>query len=659
MSNIRRWYILLVATISLHAVAWAVIALLRNVLGVWGDLSTEGIAFQVAVLVIGMPIFLIHWLWAQRLAAADPEECGAVLRRFFLYANMTALLAPMASNLYNLIQGLVGKLLDPQGRWYGALDYMETSAFQGIMGRLVALLVLGALWFYLRQVAQADAARVQMIGQPLLMQRIYIFIFSAVGLFLTSESMASLLHWLMLQVGTNMFAVGRITLIDPISSLFLGVPLWVTFWQAAQQRFASGQIEEHESVLRKFYLHATIFFSALATIGSASLILNGILQTLLGLNPEGDIRDGLSVMLTGLLIWVYHALVLRNDLAHIREVPQQAGVRRLSWYLVASIGLGASLSGMTGLISVVIRAISRSEFGDPLRAQIAWSLAALIAGLPVWIVIWRRAQGLAEVDGEVGDAERGSVVRRIYLYGFLFFATLTILGSLIYIVYQILRLILGEPAPSGLGISIAHAVAFSLIAGAVLAYHGMILRSEGQRRTAMSSQREATLRVVILDMDDGHFGRAVRERLGHEMPNLNLTPIGLTPVAQAALNAIPDPRGLAAQLSEAGLIIAPWQAALAHAGTLEVAQAIAASPAHKLLIPKSVTGWDWVGANVGYDEDDTLKAVVHAVRQVIHGEPVRPSREISPMNVLGAIAGVVVLFFLLMILISAIVSSFF
>ena len=35
-------------------------------------------------------------------------------------------------------------------------------------------------------------------------------------------------------------------------------------------------------------------------------------------------------------------------------------------------------------------------FGDDLREQLAWSLAALIAGLPVWALIWRRAQGMAE-----------------------------------------------------------------------------------------------------------------------------------------------------------------------------------------------------------------------------------------------------------------------
>ena len=33
MSSVRRWYIFLVATISVHAVTWAVIELLRNLLG--------------------------------------------------------------------------------------------------------------------------------------------------------------------------------------------------------------------------------------------------------------------------------------------------------------------------------------------------------------------------------------------------------------------------------------------------------------------------------------------------------------------------------------------------------------------------------------------------------------------------------------------------
>lgn len=194
MSGVRRWYILLVATISLQAVAWAVIALLRNLLGVWGDRSNTAIAFQVAVIVIGLPVFVIHWLWAQRLAAADPEERGAVLRRLYLYGNMAALLAPAAGSAYALIRGLLGWWLDPGGGWYG--DFGRSVA-QGVLGELTALLVLGLLWFYHRQVAVADAAAVPPDSSGALIRRIYLLGFSLGGLLVTTQGAIALLRWIL------------------------------------------------------------------------------------------------------------------------------------------------------------------------------------------------------------------------------------------------------------------------------------------------------------------------------------------------------------------------------------------------------------------------------------------------------------------------------
>ena len=54
MSSIRRGYIYLVSAISLQAVAWAIIALLRN-LFVFG-IDPVAVAFQIAVIVIGLPV---------------------------------------------------------------------------------------------------------------------------------------------------------------------------------------------------------------------------------------------------------------------------------------------------------------------------------------------------------------------------------------------------------------------------------------------------------------------------------------------------------------------------------------------------------------------------------------------------------------------------
>ncbi|MCK5316610.1 MAG: hypothetical protein KAJ55_01785, partial [Anaerolineales bacterium] len=78
MSNVRRWYIYLVSAISLQGVVWAAIALLRN-LFIYG-VDPIAVAFQIAVLIVGLPVYLAHWRQGQRLVQREKEERGAVLR---------------------------------------------------------------------------------------------------------------------------------------------------------------------------------------------------------------------------------------------------------------------------------------------------------------------------------------------------------------------------------------------------------------------------------------------------------------------------------------------------------------------------------------------------------------------------------------------------
>ena len=656
MSSVRRWYIFLVATISLQSVAWAVIALLRNLLGVWGDHSNTAIAFQVAVLVIGLPVFVIHWVWAQRLAEGDRAERGAALRRLYLYGNMAGLLAPWAFSVYALLRGLLGLLLDPSGGWHGDAPFASgRSIAQGILGELTALLVLGLLWLYYRRVAMADAVAVPPDSNGALIRRLYLLGFSLGGLLVAAQGAIALLRWVLYQLGNTAIMVGDISLISPVAGLLVGLPLWVLPWRLAQMLFDGPEIDERELVLRKFYLHAVVFFSTLAAVSGATLMLAGLLRQAFGLDPQGDIRGALPVVLITAVIWAYHSLTLRADAARIREVPRQAGVRRLSWYLVGSIGLAAALIGLGGVVSVLIRAIGAPAFGSDLREQLAWSLSALFAGLPVWALIWRRAQGAAEADSPSGDDERGSLVRRIYLYGFLFAATLTILSGLVYIVFRLLRVMLGDPLQGSLLADLAQAIAFSCIAAGVLAYHGSILRGEGRRRQAAEATQAAELRVAVLDLTDGVFGRAVVERLRHELPGLALRPIGLTPAAAAELGVAADPRGLSAQLAEADLIVGPWQIAVAQTAGAAVAQAVGASPARKLLLPTPAEDWDWAGVDA-WSDAAAINQIVHAVRQVLSGEPIRPARPMTPLAILGTIIGVIVLLLIILIAAVAIVN---
>ncbi len=119
MLNIRRVYMYLISAISLNVVAWALIALLRNLLtpglnqlsgGINYNLTT--VALQLAVIIIGLPIFLAHWIWAQRLAQREKEEQQAPLRLLYLYVMLTAFLAPFIANAYAFLKSGLRLLLN-------------------------------------------------------------------------------------------------------------------------------------------------------------------------------------------------------------------------------------------------------------------------------------------------------------------------------------------------------------------------------------------------------------------------------------------------------------------------------------------------------------------------------------------------------------------
>src|SRR5258708_26354050 len=46
----------------------------------------DSVSLWGATALVGLPVWLLHWLWIQRTARADPDERTSPLRRLYLYA---------------------------------------------------------------------------------------------------------------------------------------------------------------------------------------------------------------------------------------------------------------------------------------------------------------------------------------------------------------------------------------------------------------------------------------------------------------------------------------------------------------------------------------------------------------------------------------------
>lgn len=644
MSNVRRWYIYLVCAISLQGVVWAIIALLRN-LFIYG-VDPIAVAFQIAVVIVGLPVYLAHWLWGQRLVQREDEERGAVLRRFYLYGMMAAFLGPFTANAFDLIRRLLGGISD-----YQSYGYLQLSFGEAILFHVLTMSVLAPMWFYHQRTINEDARILPEIGGSATVRRLYVLGFSATGLVLTTMAIIHLIRWIMLQFSSSVLRnIGLpVGLTDEITRLVIGVPLWVIFWRWAGKLYSGPSEEERASALRKFYLYGAVFIGAMTAVANATGLLAGVFRRVLSMPPEGGMGfyQPLPVIIGMAVLWAYHALVLRDDAEQVLEVPRQAGVRSLYLYLIAAIGLSALLIGLSGDISVIIRALGEG-FGTSLRGEFSWFTAAIIAGLPVWIIPWRQAQIEAEEISPAGESARRSVVRKIYLYFYLFVASMTVLSSTVYIVFRVLSLVLGGES---LNVTeLGQAISFSLIAVGVWLYHGRIL--QGDRRISQSEKADnlTALKMSIVDIRDGRFGRALVDELKREMPDFTLEPIVLNSESRTGEDTGEGQEAVVNELTEAGLIIGPWVITMPGGGdgavSADIAHAVATSSARKLLVPREVDGWDWAGVE-RWKADDLLRQTVHAVKQIAAGEMVKVLRPLGAGTIIAIIIGV---FFLLILL---------
>jgi hypothetical protein len=101
MIAIRRIYIYVVMFAALATLAFGVANLVRTLLAAWvGGMSAgtpdylrDQVAFWGAAALVGLPVWVVHWLWAQRLCR-DASERASPLRRLFLYLVLQVIRSP-------------------------------------------------------------------------------------------------------------------------------------------------------------------------------------------------------------------------------------------------------------------------------------------------------------------------------------------------------------------------------------------------------------------------------------------------------------------------------------------------------------------------------------------------------------------------------------
>ena len=506
VGTVRRLYFYVVSFIALmvgaNGLALAAAYVIEVLFG--GDVldpSRTVLATGLAMAIVGMPLWALHWRIVLRLVRELPVETRSPIRKCYVYV-------VMAASVFLVIAGLVQVL-----QWaFGA------ESFTGWPWAAAA--VFGAVWAYHWRTEEAEG---QPTPETLAVRRLYLYLTAAATLIMGATGLAQVIHVVLLEgyeslVSTTVLhpsgaGLWREPIREDLALGLVGAVMWAVHWLY----LARG---DFTSVLRQLYFYLFAILGGIVTVmASLGIILYITLEWAIGV-PEAttaslhfrSLPGALASLGIGLGIFVYHWVAAGWEAGS--PAPALQRVRRSYSYVAAALGLGALAFAIGTVVSAAIETLAESGGEiivdtDLWRNHMALGITLAILGLPLWGRYWTSVQRQLRT----GDAAaRTSIARRIFIFGVLGAGMLALLGGASHLVYVFLReLMEGDlskvlrDANESLGVLVAAAV--------FLPYHWMVYRAD-RRVTGEEGEPEEEKRPIkTVTALVGEYGRDFLQRL--------------------------------------------------------------------------------------------------------------------------------------------------
>jgi len=537
MKSIRRLYFYLVAFISIEIVLWGLVSLLRSIVDDTVSGGADALAQALALILVGVPIFLIHWLWVQRACARDEEEKTATLRAVFLYAILLATLIPVVQNLLSFIDRSLVQLAG-----LGVSRAFRAFSEQTLADNLIAILMNGIVAAYFWNILRGEWGTLSDKENFADVRRLYRYIWMLYGLLMTVFGAQQILRFIFSLPGDVLGELGREAAVNGIALLFVGTPVWIYSWRIIQDSLADRA--EMGSALRLGILYLLALGGVITVITMAWAIVNTLLLSLLGQDITlGDLTQRIggpiSIGVPLGAVWAYYGYWLNRHIEAAGDGVRQASMKRLYNYILAFIGLVVAFVGVATLFSFIIDLLTGSGIilSDAFRGNLASSISSLIVGLPLWLAKWRPMQAEALASGEMGDHARRSVLRKTYLYLALFASVIGGMATAVGLVYQLIRIVLVGGTGSIVVNDLLNLTQLLFLFGVVLIYHLNVLRADGASTADALADKQSAFNVLVLDSGDG-FVESVRAALMKFAPKAPVTVTAASGKPQGDFNAI-------------------------------------------------------------------------------------------------------------------------
>lgn len=610
MKTIRQVYLYAVAFISLEVVVWGLILLLRTSLSRGAVIPDAGtLSGGLALILVGLPIFAIHWLWGQRIAATDEDEQSGLVRALFMYSTLTVTLIPVIQNILALLNRF---LLQVTGAdtWMALLGQNQT-----LLDNAIAIVVNTVAAAYFWNVLRLDWKRLATPENFTGVRRIYRYVWLVYSLIFVLWGIQLSISFLTQGQNTTILGFsGLEAAINSITLLTVGTPLWFYNWKICQD--ALQEPAEQQSNLRLGVLYILSVMSVLVVLGTGGLIfyilLNGFFSILSGASPSlsdflSNIRGPLSLVIPFGLVWGYYGQWFHQESESRPEAAQRAGIRRLYYYILAPVGLATTIIGISLLISFLLQVLfsNQSIVGTSFREQLAGAIATLAIGVPLWLLMWLPMQAEATQAGELGDLARQSLIRRMYLYLVTFISVITLMGLGGWLLFTLLRALLSSDFPVDFSRQFLDIAQRLLLSVLTLVYHLFALRRDGTHASDTLSLRHKNFPVLVLDREGSGFGARMAAQIQKQAPDL---PVAIQSVEQ------PVPDG--AETASAIVLTAEMALNPPEALRLWLREYAGA----RVVVPGRVQGWHWPTPQ----PQDAENQAIQTLRQLANGETAHP-----------------------------------
>ncbi len=626
MKTVRRLYFYAVALISLEVVLWGLINLLRSIIDQTVGGGAETLAQALALILVGLPIFLFHWLWAQRVSARKEEERTASLRAIFLYAVLTGTLIPAFQNLLALIDR-------------GLLQIIRMSAERALLGgtqtiadNLIAIAMNGIVALYFWNILRGEQKTLFEKENFADVRRLYRYVWVLYSLLMTVFGAQQVLNYLFNIPGGVLGGLTSETLINGIALLIVGTPVWYYSWRVVQDSIVNAA--ERESNLRLGVLYLLALGGVITVLTATAMFINIVVSRLLGADISTSdfiqqIGRPISIGLPLGAVWAYYGNWLNRHIESIGDAVRQSGMKHVYGYILSTLGLGAGFAGVAMLIKFMIDMLTGNlTMTNSLRSQLATALSLIVAWLPLWLMTWQPLQREVFARNDVGDHARRSDIRKAYLYLALFAGVIGGMSAAVALVFQLFKALFTGQTDSSFLATILNDLQLLILFAILLIYHLTVLRRDGVFTSDALAAKQSAFPILVSDSGDG-FVESVKAALSKAAPNVPVIVASEKP--QGKFNAV----------------------ILSGSSALNAPEWIRTFDGFRIIIPNEAQGIVWVG---GINKS-AIEDAAQVVRQLAEGQEIRKQQENSVWRfviyVAAALFGLQFLFLIVALIFSA------